>query len=352
MNKKTVFVGMSGGVDSSVAALRLQKQGYRVVGVFIKVWHPDFLVCNWEQERLDAMRVAAHLDIPFLTCDAEVAYRDEVAKYFISEYTLGRTPNPDVMCNRYVKFGAFIEFAKKHGADYIATGHYAQRLAGESRDELHRGLDTNKDQSYFLYSLSNEQLNYALLPVGDTTKDKIRQEAESAGIPTATKKDSQGVCFLGHIDIKDFLSHYVELLPGEVLDTNDVVIGRHDGSLIYTIGQRHGFHISTQEENRAVYYVVSKDTKKNTITVHTEKPILADKNVLILHDISLRTKISVGDSVEAQSRYRQKPFMVKVLTVEADKLILEVLQDTEAAASGQSCVLYQGSLCLGGGIIA
>src|SRR3990167_422096 len=296
MDKKTVFVGMSGGVDSSVAALRLQKQGYRVVGVFIKVWHPDFFVCNWEQERLDAMRVAAHLDIPFLTCDAEAAYRDEVAKYFISEYTQGRTPNPDVMCNRYVKFGAFIEFAKKRGADYIATGHYAQKLAGEIGDELHRGLDGNKDQSYFLYSLSGEQLEYTLLPVGDTTKDIIRKEAAAAGIPTATKKDSQGVCFLGHIDIKDFLSHYVELLPGEVLNINGEVIGRHDGEL--------------------------------------------------------RTKLTAGETYETQTRYRQKPFMVKVLTVEEDKLILEVLQDTEAAASGQSCVLYRGLLCLGGGIIA
>jgi len=352
MSKKTVFVGMSGGVDSSVAALRLQKQGYQVVGVFIKVWHPDFLVCNWEQERLDAMRVAAHLDIPFLTCDAEAAYRDEVAKYFISEYTQGRTPNPDVMCNRYVKFGAFIEFAKKRGADYIATGHYAQKLQGEKGAELHRGLDTNKDQSYFLYSLSGKQLDYTLLPVGDTTKDIIRQEAAAAGIPTATKKDSQGVCFLGHIDIKDFLSHYVELLPGNVLNTEGEVIGRHDGSLIYTIGQRQGFHITTHEEHRAVYYVVGKDTKKNTITVDTNKPILHDKNLLVLHNISLRTKLTAGETYEAQTRYRQKPFMVKVLTIEEDKLILEVLEDTEAAASGQSCVLYRGLLCLGGGIIA
>lgn len=352
MGKKTVFVGMSGGVDSSVAALRLQKQGYRVVGVFIKVWHPDFLVCNWEQERLDAMRVAAHLDIPFLTCDAEIAYRDEVAKYFISEYTIGRTPNPDVMCNRYVKFGAFIEFAKKHGADYIATGHYAQKVAGEKGDELHRGLDSNKDQSYFLYQLSQEQLDYALLPVGDSEKEQIRKEAAAAGIPTATKKDSQGVCFLGHIDIKDFLSHYVELLPGEVLNERGEVIGRHEGSLIYTIGQRHGFHITTHEENRAVYYVTAKDTSKNTITVATEKPVMQDKNLLILHNISLRTTVVPGEAYEAQTRYRQKPFLVKVLTAEEDKLILEVSEDTEAAASGQSCVLYRGSLCLGGGIIA
>jgi tRNA-specific 2-thiouridylase len=352
MSKKTVFVGMSGGVDSSVAALRLMKQGYNVVGVFIKVWHPDFLVCNWEQERLDAMRVAAHLDIPFLTCDAEAAYRDEVARYFISEYRDGRTPNPDVMCNRYVKFGAFIDFAKKHGADFIATGHYAQKLAAEKSDELHRGIDTNKDQSYFLYSLTQDQLDYALLPVGDTTKDTIRKEASAAGIPTATKKDSQGVCFLGHIDIKDFLSHYVELLPGEVLNKEGEVIGLHDGSLIYTIGQRHGFHINTHEENRAVYYVIAKDTKKNTITVDTEKPILSNKKLLILHNITLRSTLTIGDTCEAQTRYRQEPFAVKFLSVEDDKLILEVFKETEAAASGQSCVLYRGSLCLGGGIIA
>jgi tRNA-uridine 2-sulfurtransferase len=184
---QTVFVGLSGGVDSSVAAKRLIEAGYNVVGVFIKVWHPDFLVCNWEQERLDAMRVAAKLGIPFLTCDAEAAYRDAVAHYFIESYRAGKTPNPDVMCNKEVKFGAFLEFAKAHGADYIATGHYAQHIG----DTLVRGVDTGKDQSYFLWTLTPEQLAYTLLPVGDSQKETIRTEAAAAGLITAEKKDSQ-----------------------------------------------------------------------------------------------------------------------------------------------------------------
>ena len=181
MNESTtVFVGLSGGVDSSVAALRLKNQGYHVVGVFIKVWHPDWLVCNWEQERLDAMRVAARLDIPFLTCDAEAAYRDDVADYFIAEYKAGRTPNPDVMCNKYVKFGRFLEFAETHGAHYVATGHYAQRLDCDGTSELHRGVDTNKDQTYFLWTLTQAQLQKTLFPVGDSPKATIR--AEAAGL--------------------------------------------------------------------------------------------------------------------------------------------------------------------------
>ena len=348
MSKKKVFVGLSGGVDSSVAALRLIKEGYDVVGVFIKVWHPDFLVCNWEQERLDAMRVAAHLDILFLTCDAEAAYRDDVAKYFISEYTAGRTPNPDVMCNKHVKFGAFMDFAKAHGADFIATGHYAQKI----NEQLHRGVDKGKDQSYFLWSLNAEQLAYTLLPVGDTTKDKIRTEASAAKIPTATKKDSQGVCFLGHIDIKDFLSHYVDLKVGEVQNLEGKVIGTHSGALIYTIGQRHGFEISTHEESREVYYVHKKDIKQNVLIVGTTSPKLVTQKEITLKETVLRSELKVGEVYEAQTRYRQTPFSIKVISMENNSILISVLEDTEAVASGQSCVLYKGSLCLGGGIIA
>jgi tRNA-uridine 2-sulfurtransferase len=352
MQKKKVFVGLSGGVDSSVAALRLKQQGFDVVGVFIKVWHPDFLVCNWEAERLDAMRVAAHLDIPFLTCDAVEVYRDEVAKYFIDEYKAGRTPNPDVMCNKHVKFGAFIDFAKAQGADYVATGHYAQKLETTSGAELHRGIDSNKDQSYFLWSLSKEQLDYTLLPVGNTTKDKIREEAMKAEIPTATKKDSQGVCFLGHIDIKDFISHYTELKEGDVLDFDGEVIGRHDGALIYTVGQRHGFSITTKTEHREKYYVIAKNLDTNTITVSQNKPLLEGLGKIFLTDTILRTEVTLGEKLEAQTRYRQKPFVVKVIARDSTRIELEVEEATEAIASGQSCVLFRGSLCLGGGIIS
>ncbi|MEZ4195510.1 MAG: tRNA 2-thiouridine(34) synthase MnmA [Candidatus Paceibacterota bacterium] len=355
MTKNTaprVFVGLSGGVDSSVAALRLKKRGFDVVGVFIKVWHPDFLVCNWEAERLDAMRVAAHLDIPFLTCDAEAAYRDEVAKYFIDEYLAGRTPNPDVMCNKHVKFGAFMDFALEMGADFIATGHYARQVIGDTGPELHRGLDQNKDQSYFLWTLTNEQLSKTMLPIGDTIKDVIRNEAKLAGIPTASKKDSQGICFLGHIDIKDFLSHYTTLVPGKVLDTEGNVVGTHNGALIYTSGQRHGIDITTAEKNRLPYYVVSKDVNKNIVVVSTTKPILEKTSDILLNNLVLRSEVKVGDIFQTQSRYRQIPFTTKVTSVNEDSLTLELMTETETPASGQSCVLYRESCCIGGGIIA
>lgn len=350
-NQKTVFVGLSGGVDSSAAAARLLKEGYNVVGVFIKVWHPDWMVCNWEQERLDAMRVAAHLGIPFLTCDAEAAYRDDVATYFIEEYKAGRTPNPDVMCNQYVKFGRFLEFAKEKGADFIATGHYAQRITADSDNELHRGVDTNKDQTYFLWTLSPDQLNLSLFPVGNTPKEQIRLEAEKLGIPVAKKKDSQGICFLGHVDIAEFLSHYVELVPGDVLDTNGTVIGSHQGALIYTTGQRHGFTISTQTVNQGAMYVVGRDIDANTITVSETMTESKSGATISLENIVLRQAISVGDTIEYQIRYRQNPLTAQVIEKTDHSIVLEPITAQPKPAAGQSCVLYKGSLCIGGGMI-
>ncbi len=349
--QKTVFVGLSGGVDSAVAAARLVVAGYKVVGVFIKVWHPDFMVCNWEAERLDAMRVAARLDIQFLTCDAEVAYRDEVAQYFIEEYRAGRTPNPDVMCNQYVKFGAFMQFAQEHGADFIATGHYAQRIEGEHGPELHRGTDTNKDQTYFLWTLSTNQLVNSLFPIGDTPKPQIRLEAEALGIPVAEKKDSQGVCFLGHIDIPEFLGHYINLLPGPVVNELGEVIGQHQGALVYTLGQRHGFTLDTHDINRQPMFVLGKDVANNTLVVGPEKLALIKNEHIILTQIMLRQTVKIGDIIEAQIRYRQKPFTVQVLEVTETTMMVVPESNTEQPASGQSCVLYKGTLCVGGGII-
>lgn len=349
--KQTVFVGLSGGVDSSVAALRLKKQGYNVVGVFIKVWHPDFMVCNWEAERLDAMRVAAHLDIPFLTCDAVDAYRDEVAHYFINEYKAGRTPNPDVLCNKEVKFGAFMRFAKERGADFIATGHYVQRLDMDSNPELHRGIDTNKDQSYFLWSLTKDQLAYSLFPVGNSEKSIIRSEAEKAGIPTASKKDSQGICFLGDVDIKEFLAHYIELEEGNVIDESGKVIGKHDGALIYTLGQRHGFILTDKNTDRAGMYVVARNIEDNTITVAKERHVTTATDTFTLTDTVLRKEVVVGDILEAQFRYRQAPFKIEITEINGDSASLKTLQSVETPAAGQSCVIYSGSHCIGGGIL-
>ena len=354
MNKKaTVFVGLSGGVDSSVSALRLIADGYNVVGVFIKVWHPDFLVCNWEQERLDAMRVAAKLGIPFLTCDATDAYRDAVATYFIESYKIGRTPNPDVMCNKEVKFGVFLNFALKHGADFIATGHYAQNKFSQGKFILSRGIDNNKDQSYFLWTLTQDQLSHILFPVGNSTKDLIREEAKQADLITATKKDSQGVCFLGHIDISDFLSHYLDLKPGLVKDEAGKVIGSHQGVLVYTIGQRHGFTLHSLNNNRLPYYVVSKNLLTNELVVSTTKPKLNPKNLLTLTEVQLNATLKIGELISAQTRYRQTPFSVTVSAItKQSSLELLINESTEEPAIGQSCVLYLGDICLGGGIIS
>jgi tRNA-uridine 2-sulfurtransferase len=349
---KTIFVGLSGGVDSSVAALRLLRAGYNVVGVFIKVWHPEWLVCNWEQERLDAMRVAAKLGIPFLTCDAEAAYRDEVARYFIDEYKAGRTPNPDVMCNKYVKFGAFLEFAKTHGADFVATGHYAQRIDIDGRPVMHRGTDQNKDQTYFLWTLTNEQLAETLFPVGDSPKEVIRAEAAAAGLLTAEKRDSQGICFLGHIDIKEFMSHYVELTEGDVLNASGEIIGAHDGALIYTLGQRHGFTLHTAQPNTAPQFVIARDITKNTITVATEMGVASTTDALVLESHNLTKVLDVGDKVSYQIRYRQKPRTGSITHITNGTLAIAPDEPSEKAAAGQSCVLYEGTRCIGGGIIA
>ncbi len=348
---KTVFVGMSGGVDSSVAALLLVQEGYAVVGVFIKVWHPDFLPCDWETERLDAMRVAAHLGIPFLTCDAEEAYKNEVAEYFIREYREGRTPNPDVMCNTHVKFGAFYRFAKENGADYIATGHYARReeVGGEAR--LLRGIDPEKDQSYFLWNIEPDALEHTLFPVGLLLKSEVRTIAKNAELPTAEKDESQGICFLGHVDIKEFLSHYMELIPGDVLDEEGVVIGAHDGTSLYTIGQRHGLRIFPQHAHADPYFVVGKNFEKNTLTVSHKKPVMAE-GVTELALAHARWKAgNTANEVTFQTRYRQRPVAGTVSEETKGGLIVRPAISAEMPAIGQSCVLYDADVVLGGGII-
>lgn len=350
--KPLAFVGLSGGVDSSVAAARLSDQDYEVVGVFIKVWHPDFLECNWESERRDAMRVAAHLGIPFLTCDAEEAYYEDVARYFIDSYATGLTPNPDVLCNQHVKFGAFLDFAKANGADYVATGHYAQTredLDGECR--LLRGDDSNKDQSYFLWTLTQDQLKHIIFPLGTDNKNAVRQEASVRKLPTAQKRDSQGICFLGQVDLHDFLQRFIPLVPGIVVNKKGEEIGTHNGSFIYTIGQRHGFGLHKQAEKKP-YYIVNIDHSNNKLTVDTKQPKLTVDDSFTIGDIHWIREISkIPEGVTAQIRHRQTPFTVNLKTAKDNSLLVFPDNTIPLPAAGQSCVLYKDNECLGGGII-
>jgi tRNA-uridine 2-sulfurtransferase len=370
-DKKTVFVGVSGGVDSSVSAALLKDQGYNVVGVFIRTWTPDFIECTWKDERRDAMRVCAHLNIPFLECDGEEAYKKGVADYMIEEYKKGRTPNPDVMCNRMVKFGVFWDFAKKHGADFIATGHYAICLKRNSKEvepltergfssnaifQLVKSPDLSKDQSYFLWTLTQDDLIHTLFPIGHLQKTEVRKLAEKYKIPVATKKDSQGVCFLGPLDMKDFLKHYIESKKGEVLNEKGEVIGTHDGAVFFTLGERHGFHIFKNEDNSKPLYVISKDIKNNTITVSVSPSIFTGgctsrKNIINISNTNWISKIPESDkNYEAQIRYHGELLSCKIEALEGNEA--EVIFDKDTLVdSGQSIVIYDADICLGGGIV-
>lgn len=351
--KQRIFVGLSGGVDSSVAAARLLEAGHDVVGVFIKVWHPDFLECNWEEERLDAMRVAATLDIPFLTCDAVEDYKQSVADYFIKSYQDGETPNPDTMCNAHIKFGAFYRFARENKADGIATGHYARLLDRDTTPRLLRGVDQEKDQSYFLWGIRRDILPQIYFPIGETPKHKVREEAKRRGLPTAVKKDSQGICFLGHVDIPEFLSHYTTLTPGEVLDTHGVRIGSHKGAIAYTVGQRYGFTIETGQTKEQAHYVIDRDIDRNTITVATEPPRLERGTiVLTAHNWLVPDITSYRDAnISIQTRYRQKPIRARITDMNDTETTLAIDESVDKPALGQSCVVYDEDQCLGGGII-
>ena len=370
--KRKVFVGMSGGVDSSVSAALLVKAGYDVTGVFIKVWQPDWIECTWRDERREAMRVAAHLGIPFVTLDLEKEYKEGVIYYMIAEYSAGRTPNPDVMCNREVKFGAFWRWASKQGADYVATGHYSRvsifndQFSVKSQYKLLVGVDKNKDQSYFLWTLNQGDLKHVMFPVGHLEKSEVRKLAKKFKLPNADKKDSQGLCFIGKIDVKDFLAHYIETKPGKVLNEKGEVIGNHEGALLITIGERRGFRIDSAHKtpNDDRYYVVSKNVNGNTITV-TNKDDHGDLSGAVrnvsLDRVNWVSRIpSVGEMIQARSRYRQTLYSTKVVKIEGDKTAgikvqLEFIEPQSTITPGQSLVMYgigkNSDECLGGGII-
>ncbi len=342
-----VFVGASGGVDSSVTLALLQKQGYDVVGVFIRTWQPDFIECTWRDERRDAMRVCAHLRVPFVELDLEQEYKQGVADYMIREYAAGRTPNPDVMCNKEVKFGGFLKWARKNGADYIATGHYAR----VENNVLMRGVDNAKDQSYFLWSLTKAQLKQVLFPVGHLPKAEVRVLAKQFKIPVATKKDSQGICFIGEIDMKEFLAHYLPSREGHVVNTEGEVIGTHPGALYFTLGERHGFTISEKTPDDEPYYVIGKDIVANTLTVTND-----------VHEAPVRYEVSLVDTIwrvpvsqlkkkktlTAQIRYHGKHMPMRML----NESTIRFADPDFSLSPGQSVVVYDDMVCVGGGIVA
>lgn len=362
--KGRVFVGLSGGVDSAVSAALLKKDGYEVTGVFIKTWTPEWLEteCTWKEDRRSAMKAAAVLDIPFITLDLEKEYKEGVADYMIREYKEGRTPNPDVACNKEIKFGGFLKFALQNGADYIATGHYSQNKKGELRE----GKDKNKDQSYFLWTLNQKQLKHVLFPIGHLEKSEVRKLAAKFKLPQATRKDSQGICFLGDIDMKEFLSHYIEEKEGEVLDENGKVIGTHKGALFFTLGERHGFNITNKSPDSDKLYVVAKDIKTNTITVAPKAvqksvskkvwPRATEENRGLLEKyFSVRLEGINWISGHAPNknkilcRYRYRQTKVPCIVVGNR---VEFITPQEAISPGQSIVFYDDDKCLGGCIIS
>jgi tRNA-specific 2-thiouridylase len=291
---KVVFVGLSGGVDSSVSALILKKAGYRVVGVFMKVYQPEVATFCWRNELLDAKRVAKELDIPFLFFNLEKEYKRDIFDYMIDGYKKGQTPNPDVFCNKFIKFGAFLKKALELEAEKVAMGHYA-RVEFDQREKkyfLKKGLDSKKDQSYFLSAISQEQLSKAIFPIGDFQKGAVREMAKEAGLLTANKKDSQGLCFVGKVDMKDFLENFLRKKEGAVLNEEGRVIGKHKGVIFYTIGTRHGFEIFPEfkKPNMERLFILSKDLEKNTLTVgpKNEKNIeeFLDKKEILVRDLN------------------------------------------------------------------
>ena len=353
--KKRVVLGMSGGVDSSVAAILLKEQGYEVIGVFMKNWDEtdENGVCPADEDYKDVIAVAEQLDIPYYSVNFVKEYWDRVFTYFLDEYRAGRTPNPDVMCNKEIKFKAFLDYAMKIGADYIATGHYARidRESGEVR--LLRGLDDNKDQTYFLCQLSQEQLEKVIFPIGEYNKKDIRAIAEKHDLKTAKKKDSTGICFIGERDFAEFLNRYLPAKPGKIVTPEGKVLGNHVGLMHYTIGQRKGIGIgNTKDGSGEPWFVADKDLVKNELIVvqggdHERlysKALIADSfNFINNREFPLKCT--------AKFRYRQSDVGVTVEKTGEDTYKVIFDKPEKSVTLGQIVVLYDNEECLGGGII-
>lgn len=356
-NKTRVVVGMSGGVDSSVTAWVLKEAGYDVIGLFMKNWDDtdEFGHCTATEDFADVRTVCAQIGIPYYSVNFEREYYDKVFTYFLDEYRKGRTPNPDVMCNREIKFGEFLNKAKQLGADYIATGHYAQLTVTEQDVQLQRGADPNKDQTYFLYAVTKDQLRQAMFPIGHMQKAEVRKIAEQIGLATAKKKDSTGICFIGEKNFRQFLSEYLPANPGEIRSLDDEVLGKHHGLMYYTLGQRQGLGIGGRGSGEP-WFVVKKDLAKNVLYVAQghDHPTLYSKGLIAtdLNWIGAEEAFPTRPfTCTAKTRYRQKDQEVLVTPQPNGTVKVEFDQPQRAVTPGQSVVFYQEERCLGGGII-
>ncbi|EHJ23960.1 tRNA-specific 2-thiouridylase MnmA [Lacticaseibacillus rhamnosus R0011] len=352
-----VVVGMSGGVDSSVTALLLKQQGYDVVGVFMKNWDDtdENGVCTATTDYEDVAKVASEIGIPYYSINFEKEYWDRVFQYFLDEYKAGRTPNPDVMCNKEIKFKAFLDYAEQLNADYIAMGHYAQ-VKTDERGVVHmlRGADGNKDQTYFLSQLSQDQLKKSMFPIGHLQKPEVRKIAEAAGLATAKKKDSTGICFIGERNFKQFLSTYLPAQPGKMMTVDGVEKGTHDGLMYYTIGQRQGLGIGGNSQNSEPWFVVGKDLDKNILYVGQgfDNPALMATS-LSASNFNWTTGEAPADGTHmtAKFRYRQRDTGVTIHYHDDGTATVDFDVPVRAITPGQAVVFYDGEECLGGGTI-
>lgn len=341
-----VFVGLSGGVDSAVSAALLQRSGHEVTGVFIKIWSPEFLECTWKRDRTDAMRVCVALGIPFRELDLSAHYRRDVVDSMVRDYAGGVTPNPDVLCNEKIKFGAFAQWAFGEGAERIATGHYARIQRGK----LLRGVDIGKDQSYFLYRMPRELLDKTLLPIGELRKSEVRALAKRLQLPVAGKPDSQGLCFIGEISMPDFLARYIALQKGAVVDLSGERIGTHAGTALYTIGQRHGFEVEGKYAASGPHYVVAIDATTNTLRVSADRADAGTRAASIEAVHWLGERPALPQRFAVQTRYHETP--VPAIARATHGGVEIAFEEPHIASAGQSLVLYDGDVCVGGGVIA
>jgi len=363
---KTVVLGLSGGVDSSVAAVLLKEQGYNVIGLFMRNWdsttnndvlgNPDINdeICPQEIDYQDAVNVAKKIGIPIFKVDFIKEYWDNVFTYFLDEYKKGRTPNPDILCNKYIKFDAFLEYAKKFKADYIAMGHYAKVAVIKNKVTLLRGEDNNKDQTYFLSQLSETQLEKTLFPIGHLTKKEVREIAHKYDLPTKDKKDSTGICFIGERNFDKFLSNYLPSKKGNMVTENGVKISEHNGLMYYTIGQRKGLGIGgSKKYGNDPWFVIGKDLKKNELIIGQgfHHPTLYSDSCLI-EDVNLINHDTFNDETIYSAKFRYRQADTKVTIKRTGKyLLITFLEDVRAVTPGQAAVIYQAERCLGGGFI-